>query len=99
MKNNNELIVQGTLPKARYFSFTFYNVWLESYDYTNHTVILNHEQIELDESGHFEIHIADKNNGFANWLDTAGHTSGYLVARSLLLEGAHPDLVVKVISS
>lgn len=99
LKNNNELIVYGTLPKARYFSFTFYNVWLESYDYTNHSVILNHEQIELDESGHFEIHIADNNNGYANWLDTAGHTSGYLVARSLLLEGTQPDLDVKVVKS
>ena len=80
-----------------YFSFTFYNMWLESYDYTNHSVILNHEQIELNEYGHFEIHIAENNNGNANWLDTAGHTSGYLVARSLLLEGTHPDLDVKVV--
>jgi hypothetical protein len=97
MKDNREIIVRGTLPRARYFSFTFYNVWLESYDYENHSVILNHEQIELGEAGRFEVHIADENAGYPNWLDTAGHKSGYLVARSLLLEGDHPDFEIQVI--
>ena len=99
INDDQMIIVRGTLPKARYFSFTFYNVWLESYDYTRHSVILNHEQIELDEEGRFEIHVADKNVGHSNWLDTSGHNSGYLVARSLLLKGIHPDFDVQVIKS
>ena len=90
------IIVSGILPKARYFSFTFYNVWLESYDYTRHQIILNHDQIELNENGKFDICVGQQNNGYANWLDTAGHNSGYLVARSLLLEGNHPEFDVKV---
>ena len=90
------IIVSGSLPKARYFSFTFYNVWLESYDYTRHQVILNHDQIQLDENGRFDICVGQQNNGYTNWLDTAGHNSGYLVARSLLLEGSHPEFDVKV---
>jgi len=91
------IIVSGILPKARYFSFTFYNVWLESYDYTRHQVILNHDQIELDEKGRFEICVGQNDNDHANWLDTAGHNSGYLVARSLLLEETHPEFDVKLI--
>ena len=91
------IIVSGILPKARYFSFTFYNVWLESYDYTRHQVILNHDQIELDEKGRFEIFVGKNDNDHANWLDTAGHNSGYLVARSLLLEDTHPEFDVKLI--
>ena len=97
LNDDQVIVVRGTLPKARYFSFTFYNVWLESYDYTRHSVILNHKQIELDEDGCFEIYVADKNAGYSNWLDTAGHNSGYLVARSLLLEGDHPEFEVQVI--
>jgi len=99
MQDNQAIIVSGTLPKARYFGFTLYNAWLESYDYTNHSVILNHEQIELDENGQFKIHIAEKNAGYSNWLDTAGHKSGYFVARSLLLEETHPDFEIDVIKS
>ena len=90
------IIVSGIFPKARYFSFTFYNVWLESYDYTRHQVILNHDQIELDENGKFDICVGQQNKSYPNWLDTAGHSSGYLVARSLLLEGSHPEFDVKV---
>jgi len=99
MYDDQAIVVRGSLPKARYFSFTFYNVWLESYDYTRHSIILNHEQIELDEEGNFEIYVAGENAGYSNWLDTAGHNSGYLVARSLLLEGTHPDFEVQVIKS
>jgi len=58
---------------------------------------LNHEQIESNEKGRFEIHVAGKNAGYSNWMDTAGHNSGYLVARSLLLEGTHPEFEVEVI--
>ena len=96
LETNQMIKVSGILPKARYFSFTFYNVWLESYDYTRHQVILNHDQIELNENGKFDICVGQQNNGYANWLDTAGHNSGYLVARSLLLEGNHPEFDVKV---
>ena len=96
LETHQMIIVSGILPKARYFSFTFYNVWLESYDYTRHQVILNHDQIELNENGKFDICVGQQNNGYTNWLDTAGHNSGYLVARSLLLEGNHPEFDVKV---
>ena len=97
LESDQMIIVSGILPKARYFSFTFYNVWLESYDYTRYQVILNHDQIELDEKGRFEICVGQNDNDHANWLDTAGHNSGYLVARSLLLEETHPEFDVKLI--
>ena len=99
LNHDQVIIVRGTLPKARYFSFTLYNVWLESYDYTRHPIILNHEQIELDEEDRFEIYVSGKKDGFTNWMDTAGHNSGYLVARSLLIEGTQPEFEVQVIKS
>ncbi len=99
LDEGQRMIVKGQLPKARYFSFTFYNVWLESYDYTKHQVILNHDQIELDENGNFELCVSAVDEGFPNWLDTAGHNAGYLVARSLLLENEHPHFEVSIQSA
>jgi len=96
LKTDQVIKVSGILPKARYFSFTFYNVWLESYDYTCHQVILNHEQIKLDNNNRFVLFVEPKNNGYENWLDTSGHNAGYLVARSLLLEGNHPEFNIEM---
>lgn len=89
--------VRGKLPAARYFSFTLYNVWLESLDYERRTVCLNHTQIQTDEDGNFELVLAAKDPGHPNWLDIAGHQAGYLVARALLAEDALPDFEIQVI--
>ena len=84
---NQVMLVRGQIPKARYFSFTLYNTWLESYDYRHRPVHLNHTQIETDADGNFELCLAHRDLGHPNWLDVAGHDAGYLVARSLLPEG------------
>ena len=36
MNEARRLIVRGRLPRARYFSVTLYNAWLESFDYRRH---------------------------------------------------------------
>jgi hypothetical protein len=91
------MLVRGRLPKARYFSLTLCNAWLETYDYTRHTIILNHSQIETDDAGNFEICLAHHDPGHPNWLDTAGHHAGYVIARALLLEGEQPPLETQVL--
>lgn len=90
------MFVRGTLPKARYFSFVLCNLWMESLDYTRHRVVLNHGSIETDEDGSFEIALAHRDPGHPNWIDTAGHHAGYLIARSLLPEGDPPDYSIQV---
>ena len=87
-----EPLVRGRLPRARYFSVTLYNAWLESLDYQRHTVSLNHEQLHLEEDGSFRIVLSDLKPDHPNWLDTAGHGEGYVIARALLLEGDMPQL-------
>ena len=84
---NQLMLVRGRIPQARYFSFTLYNAWLESLDYRHRPVHLNHTQIRTDTDGRFELCLAHRDLGHANWLDVAGHDAGYLVARSLLPEG------------
>lgn len=81
------MLVRGRLPRARYFSFTLYNAWLESLDYRDLPVHLNHTQIRTDANGDFELCLAHRDLGHPNWLNVAGHDAGYLVARSLLPEG------------
>lgn len=90
------LIVSGTLPTTRYFGLTLYNAWLESLDYKRHRVSLNHRQLKCTGDGHFEVCISNEDPSLANWLDAAGHRQGYVIARSLLPQGAPPLLKLTV---
>lgn len=90
------MFVRGKIPQGKYFSFTLYNAWMESYDYTRHQAILNHSQIKTDENGQFEICLGHRDLSHPNWLDTAGHRAGYLVARSLLPEGEPTEFEIQV---
>lgn len=86
-------VVHGKLPKAAFFSMCLYNAWMESLDYTRFPVNLNHGQLRTDAEGRFTVVLSESDPGVPNWLRTAGHTAGYLLARSLLLEGAPPELI------
>lgn len=90
------MFVRGRLPTARYFNLSLCNAWLESLDYQRHTVSLNHRQIRTDADGCFEVCLAHRDPGHPNWLDTTGHHAGYLLARSLLLDGNPPDFEIQV---
>ena len=90
------MLVRGKVPTARYFSLSLCNAWMESLDYLRHTVSLNHGQIQTDEDGNFELMLAHRPLGHPNWLDTTGHHAGYLLARSLLLDGDAPALTIQV---
>ena len=90
------MLVRGKLPSARYFNLSLCNAWMESLDYQRHTVALNHTQIQADADGSFEVCLAHRNPGHPNWLDTTGHHAGYLLSRSLLLEGDAPAFEIQV---
>lgn len=90
------MLVRSRLPKSRYFNLALYNAWMESLDYLNHTVALNHGHIQADEDGTYEICLAHSDPGHPNWLDTTGHHAGYLLARNLLLEGEAPSFEIQV---
>ena len=90
------MILRGRLPKARYFSFTLYNAWMESFDYTRRVVSRNHTQIQTDADGRFEVVLAHRDPGHPNWIDTAGHHAGYLLARALLPDEEIPLPTIEV---
>jgi hypothetical protein len=97
LEEGESIRLRGRLPKARYFSVSLCNAWLESLDYRHHQVALNHRQIVLEPDGGFEITLADDDPGQANWLDTAGHRQGYVLARALLPEEEMPALELEVV--
>jgi hypothetical protein len=90
------MFVRGRFPKARYFSLTLYNAWMESLDYTRAQVVLNHTRIRTEPDGSFEVCLAHADPGHPNWLDTTGHHAGYVLARALLAEEAIPVPTIEV---
>ena len=79
--DNQALEITGIPPETRYWSILLMSRWMESLDYRNHQIILNHSDIVLEPDGSYKIFIAGENPGHANWLDTAGHNSGYMMFR------------------
>ena len=90
------MVVRGRLPKSRYFSLSLCNAWMESLDYLRHTVSLNHQELTTDDDGNFEVLLSHRPFPHPNRLDTTGHHAGYLLVRSLLLEGEPADLSIRV---
>jgi len=90
------MLIRGKMPQARYVGFCLYNAWLESLDFRNHQINLNHDQLQIAEDGRFEIRIAHQDLGHPNWLDTAGHNAGYVGMRTLLLASDMPQLETEI---
>ena len=64
------------------------NWWWEAIDFTARQSSLNHAQARLDADGVFRGVIAHEDPGVPNWLDTAGHERGTLIARFVMAEEA-----------
>ena len=57
---------------------------MQSFDFENFQVTLCGSQVVVNEQGHWEIVIADRPPQEKNWLDTAGHSRGFVYFRWLL---------------
>ena len=64
-----------------YWNLQIGNHWLESFDYLHYDTHVNHETAVAGPDGTVEIHIAARDPGKPNWLDTAGHRRGGLALR------------------
>nr|VFJ63322.1 MAG: Protein of unknown function (DUF1214) [Candidatus Kentron sp. DK] len=84
------LVMEGRAPACRYWSVQLCSRWLESHDYRNRQVILNHEQVELTPDGTFRIVVAGRDPGVPSWLDTGGGREGGVIFRWLLPRGKIP---------
>ncbi|HWD54053.1 MAG TPA: DUF1214 domain-containing protein [Acidimicrobiales bacterium] len=82
------LLVEVTPPTGLYWSYSLGNPWWETIDYARHQSSLNGHQAVVDEDGTLRVVIAHQDPGFANWLDTAGHSAGPVILRCVRTESA-----------
>ncbi|MAI27834.1 MAG: hypothetical protein CMN75_17555 [Spirochaeta sp.] len=82
LEADEALIVETRIPvKPQYVGFQIGNLWGESMEYGNSTGSLNGAQSIMDSDGTIRWVIAHEDPGVANWIDTTGHTEGFLTPR------------------
>ena len=89
--------MEGRAPECRYWSVQLCSRWLESRDFSNRQIILNHSEVKLEADGSFRIVVTHRDFGEANQLDTAEHREGGVIFRWLLpsSEWSQPEFRVE----
>ncbi len=82
------LLLEVAPPEGLYWSYSLGNPWWETIDYGRHQSSLNGHQASVDDDGKVRAVIAHEDPGVANWLDTAGHSSGPVILRCVRTETA-----------
>jgi hypothetical protein len=77
------LLIEIVPPECEYWNLQLCNHWLESLDYTRHTVSVNHHTAVADDRGVVRIVVTHRDPGLPNWLDTAGHERGCIILRQV----------------
>ncbi|MCB1676131.1 MAG: hypothetical protein KDI01_07560, partial [Halioglobus sp.] len=76
------LVIENRIPIAPdYIGFQLANLWGESLDYANRLGSLNGHQMHVDSDGVRRLVVAHRDPGVSNWLDTSGHSEGFLAPR------------------
>jgi hypothetical protein len=96
LEPDEALVVEVTPPEGLYWSYSLGNPWWETIDYARHQSSLNGYQSVVDDDGILRVVIAHEDPGVANWLDTAGHSSGPVILRCVRTESA-PVPATKVV--
>ena len=82
LEADEALLIEVVVPvEPAYMGFHLSNFWGESLDYANHISSLNGFQSEPDPDGKIRYLVADTDPGVPNWLDTAGHSAGFVTLR------------------
>lgn len=69
-------VIEAMPPKCRMWNFQIDNWWMESLDHVHQKVWVNNSQAKLEPDGRVIVVCADRDPGFGNWVDLAGHRSG-----------------------
>ena len=75
------LVIETPVPDCAFWNFQVDNIWFESLDYRHHRIHVNARSAKLNPDGSVTIVVADRDPGFGNWLDTAGHQHGTMLLR------------------
>lgn len=70
------LVIETPVPDCRMWNLQIDNWWMESLDHVNQNVWINNSMARLEADGSVQIVCADRDPGWGNWVDIAGHRSG-----------------------
>lgn len=70
------LVLEVMPPKCRMWNFQLDNWWMESLDHIHQKVWVNSAQAKYEPDGSIILVCAEKDPGFGNWIDLAGHRQG-----------------------
>lgn len=83
------LVLEVMPPKnCRMWNFQIDNWWMESLDHVHQKVWINSAQAKYEEDGRIILVCADKDPGYGNWIDIAGHHKGTGLWRWIEADGA-----------
>lgn len=96
LQDGEALVIESRVPECRMWNFQLDNWWMESLDHVHQQVWVNNSMARLEADGSVMVVCADRDPGFGNWIDLAGHRSGTALWRWI---GAseHPVPQVRVI--
>jgi len=81
LREDEALIIELEIPRARYWSVHLGDPWLQAADFTHHQSSLNGRQVRLDADGRARLILSHRDPGFANWLDPVGRNKGVAILR------------------
>lgn len=70
------LVLEVMPPKCRMWNFQLDNWWMESLDHVHQKIWVNSAQARYEADGSIILVCADRDPGFGNWIDLAGHRQG-----------------------
>ncbi|WP_208026767.1 DUF1214 domain-containing protein [Rhabdothermincola sediminis] len=82
------LELRGRSPESVWWGVQVWNQYMQSYDARYHRVSLNARQITLEPDGSWRIFVGPDDPGEPNWVDTAGHLTGFVYFRWQLADGS-----------
>lgn len=75
------LVIETPVPDCTFWNFQLDNIWMESLDYRFHRVHVNKHSAKTNADGSVTIVVAERDPGYGNWVDTAGHEHGTMLLR------------------
>lgn len=75
-------VIEAEIPDCRFWNFVLQNWWMESGEYKhNPNAWLNPVKAVVEAKKRLTIVVAERDPGFGNWIDTAGHSEGTALLR------------------
>ena len=98
LKPGEALELEVMPPKqCRMWNFQLDNWWMESLDHVHQKVWVNSAQARYEPDGRVIVVCADRDPGYGNWIDLAGHRSGTALWRWIEAD-EHPTPECRVVS-